>query len=386
MHHSLLGRKVTVIIFLCLIGLPFAGTFLRVTPESVLIENRRLAGFPTVQPTWASLTTFPARAEDYIKDNFGFRSTLIRGYNSLKVFWLHAVPNDQVINGKDGWYFYSPEAFAADKSGVRQISQFQVERWRDDFVAKKRFMEARGVKYLIVIVPDKQDVYPEFLPDSARRFHDVKLLSRFLAQLQTNGKLPILDLQPVLIAAKGVGRLYEKTDAHWNDLGALIAANSIVDKMRVWFPEIRPLDISLREMKTESGDGGDLAKMLGLQDKIREERIICSADLLGGFKAVPPKFSFPLNLPPIKTPSAEEAIKSNNSRVALVSVDSFGARLGPYLRCAFQRTVHLAPGFDASCEDMLPAAVEKEKPDIYIEEMVERYFAKPPEASPLPKD
>ena len=52
-----------------------------------------------------------------------------------------------------------------------------------------------------------------------------------MSSLPANFRLNILDLRKPLARAKDVGRLYFRTDSHWNLLGAAIALDAIINRL-----------------------------------------------------------------------------------------------------------------------------------------------------------
>ena len=80
-----------------------------------------------------------------------------------------------------------------------------------------------------------------------------------------------VDVREALLAAKARERLFEKTDTHWNDRGAFVAYQQLVDAIREQVPAVPPaspredFDAVSRDMA-----GMDLAGMIGLKDVLRE--------------------------------------------------------------------------------------------------------------------
>ena len=71
---------ITVAFCICLAA-PCVGTLFGWDFHPPNNENRRLATFPTVSETAAA--EMPDKFEDYFKDHFGYRNTLIRRYRKL---------------------------------------------------------------------------------------------------------------------------------------------------------------------------------------------------------------------------------------------------------------------------------------------------------------
>ncbi len=80
-----------------------------------------------------------------------------------------------------------------------------------------------------------------------------------------------VDLRPALFDGKARERLYQQTDTHWNDRGALLAYQQIIDAVRARVPATPPAwtrdDFESAERDIE---GLDLAGMMGLTRVLRE--------------------------------------------------------------------------------------------------------------------
>jgi hypothetical protein len=93
-------------LFVGLIALPLAARLVGVGQPSKA-ENRRLTGPPSWPQSAKAIKSFPGKFEAYFDDHFSFRPWLVRTHQRLKVFGLGMSSSDEVLKGKDGWYFYT---------------------------------------------------------------------------------------------------------------------------------------------------------------------------------------------------------------------------------------------------------------------------------------
>jgi hypothetical protein len=174
-----------------------------------------------------------------------------------------------------------------------------------------------------------------------------------------------VDTRSALFEAKPQERLYQKTDTHWNDRGALIAYQQIINAVRVRVPSTPAAwaraDFTPAERTVE---GMDLAGMMGLTRVLRE------VDLQ--LVPVRPRRAHVIE-PAGAQPTAEEGrlvteIDDPSLPRAVIFRDSFVSRLVPFLSEHFSRAVYLWQNdFDA-------AEVLKEHPDVVIQEIVGRHL------------
>jgi hypothetical protein len=94
--------------------------------------------------------------------------------------------------------------------------------------------DARG---LIVIAPNKQSIYGEYLDNAGSRAKT--RLDDLLPRLDPQARKMLLDLRKPLRAAKAQDPsmpLYFKTDTHWNDLGAYFGYRAIIEALAKQIP------------------------------------------------------------------------------------------------------------------------------------------------------
>jgi hypothetical protein len=277
-----------------------------------------------------------------------------------------------VIGGKDGWYFYTGDNLQEDFMGLLPLKEQQLKTWKIDFVHKRDWLAARGIHYLFVVVPNKQSIYPEYLPDFVQKAKGETRLEQLINYLKKDKDVHILDLTPVLRNAKHTGRLYGKTDTHWNFYGAFLGYQAIMRQISRWFPKEHFRNTFWFENLQKEGPGGDLAVMLGMEGSLREMRPFPNHRHL---------CAQPMKLPvhienPHKTEQSEPFMKGCNEAHlrALVFRDSFFIAAQPFLSEAFREVIYVWKPYDQELTERL---MHYFHPDVVIEERVERFCFHP---------
>ena len=128
-------------------------------------------------------------------------------------------------------------------------------------------LEAEGIKFVVLIAPDKEDIYPEYAPagyslDGGGR---TEQLFNYLktAAPQLNVVYPIDELKEAKAAhTAGADTIYYTSDSHWNEVGADVASRELIRKIAaVSGKEYEDFPGSFGEPKTRQGD---LQVLLGL--------------------------------------------------------------------------------------------------------------------------
>lgn len=368
-------------LFIAAIILPLLDSYFHFAPRYVLEENRKLEEIPHFAG-WHEWKKFPARFEAGYNDRFGFREALVKWDSWLKVFVLRESPTTRALIGKDGWLYYT--ASLSDYRGLVRISRADLTDWQRELEAKSAYLASRGVRYLFVIVPDKETIYPEYLPGRIVKVRDLKRADQLFASFEKNhANFEWLDLRPTLKAAKDHGQLFQAADSHWNDLGAQFAAEEIIQRLRQWYPDIPILREKDYKRVVINRGGGDLARMMGFPATFRENYL----DLQPKEPVLKPAtipWQAEQKWDKNQIPKAYETALPDRRHRAILSTDSFGPVLLPLLAASFQRTV-LLPGRQPSDTDFdtyLPRLLDLEKPDVFVELVVERNVAHAPKLNP----
>jgi hypothetical protein len=351
-----------IAMFVAVIGLPLAGKLLPVEGAFALTENRRPAPLPTIQlggPGWGySMVSFPRRFERYWNDSFAFRWYLIRAHSIVKLA-MGVSPSPKALVGRDGYLFYAAEQSVDYFRGVKPFTPEEVKRWREDLEARREWLAERGIRYLVVVAPNKETIYPEYMPEALKPVRTESRLDQLLADLQLHhSQVQVVDLREPLKKAKRSERVYHKTDTHWNDAGALVASSEILSRVKLWFPEIDPAPAP-GSLVARSAPGGDLARILALEDRFPEEHIdwVPSVSVRARQSQVSDSRSGDI--------TAMECDGCSGPRVVM-NQDSFNTNLAPLLAEHFSRIVLV----DGSRLDR--PLIEREKPELVIQEFVER--------------
>jgi len=361
----------TVIVFLIVIAVPGLGLALGLDRKTVSeSEMRELAAWPAWSWAPADVAAWPGRFEQYFEDHFMLRSRLIDWRAAFLWNRLRTSGSDQAIAGKDGWLFYAADGGIDDWTQAEPFTHDELEVWRETLTRRRAFLARRGIPFLFVIAPDKQMIYPEYMPDSLRRMRQEYRADQLIAYLrETMPDFEVLDLRPALFEAKKAGGepLYDRYDTHWNDRGGLVAYQTIIrainHKLAHELTRVAPLE--RQDFDTDpTVASGDRTTMLGLSDEGKESMPGLVLRRGVGYRVVEPKVPDPYGEVGLMITEHE-----NHHLPTLVMYrDSFAGRLIPYLSEHFGRASYLWENeFDFD-------EIDREHPDIVVQEFVARHF------------
>ncbi len=214
------------------------------------------------------------------------------------------------------------------------------------------------------MVPDKQSIYPEFLPEAyAPRGSHLDQLRR---HLQEKSYIRMVDVYGALIKAKKDHSVYYKNDTHWNEFGAFIAYREIIRNVAAYFPSMRPLLPEDFKIEYKVRKGFDLSDML-VSSAFLEETVP-QFSRLSPLQAHKVELVYKLQhlkgFPDWTLPVFEE--RAGHLPKMVLFGDSFRDALVPYLSENFRRSVYVYILED----NLYQPIISHERPDIVIDEIV----------------
>jgi alginate O-acetyltransferase complex protein AlgJ len=354
------GRNVfLVVLFGAVLLAPTAATVLKLNPMRTLDEKRALAKRPTAS-LWRqhSLKQVPVVAqqwEKYFNDNFGFRKLLIGTYRLLSFTLLKTSPNPAVVVGTSTsggrWLFFDAKA-ANDGMGFdsllgrRPYSNAELQSIATNLRAQVDLAKNANVKLMLAICPDKQTMYPEYLPSRLRPAAGTQSrLDQFWGVAANVDGLHAVDLRVALREAKTDSPLYYASDTHWNVRGAAVGYVAIANVLNELDSTVGPVPLASLSWAARGERTGDLTRLLGI-----------------------PVLSGERNLVAVLPQNGQRRGK------LLVLGDSFSDALQQYFELNFAVVKRVRGARGARDTLLTKPLLETEKPDVVLIEAVERYW------------
>jgi len=235
-----------VLLFLAALGAPWVDELVRTDDARGPLqrEHRPPSPKPALVLEPRALHKFPSAYEAYFKDTFGLRDRLLR-WHTLQSLGLFGVsPTDQVLLGKQGWYFYTGDDSVRAWRGLVPFSEEDLRQWKLGLEARRDWLRELGMEYLFVIAPNKETIYPDYYPDTLAKLGPTRL-EQFADYMAANSDVDFLDLRgPFAEERKQDGpqnHVYLEEGTHWNARGALVAYREILARLAKHNPAVAPL-------------------------------------------------------------------------------------------------------------------------------------------------
>ena len=349
------GKLIYCILFFAICLCPSLGML--VTKQETSSENRQLSEFPSPKTEEGKINVeWLSQAGDYFQEHFAFRNELVTGNALLHGRLLETSTADGVIQGKNGWLYYKDSL--DDYLGQDLLSDRSLFNIAHMLSMTQQVLEEKGVNFLFTIAPNKNSLYGDNMPYYDKLKVSDQTNRENLESWLTTEKVAYADLYQALMEEDEV--LYHARDSHWNNKGAALAADVLMDALGKDHDSYEGESYTVRRDYT-----GDLDTMLYPLASTADDEIYYDKET---------------------TYATVEEIQSNfDPRITTVNPvkegslvmyrDSFGNALLPYMADAYAN-VYFSRGIPYQLMD-----VETHSADTVIIERAERFL---PEMSQFP--
>ncbi len=268
----------------------------------------------------------------------------------------------KILPGQDDWLFLWSDQADIDpleqRLGLSRLSPLQMREIVLQYQQRAHWATQHNSEYLVLLAPNKASVYGEYWPENLP-LAEQTFLDEVYAALQ-NAQLPVLDLRPPLQAAKAGALLYYRHDTHWNDRGAYVGTQAVLERLGVD-------KLATARFRLDAINGGDQLRM----GRLNPQAFVDSAYRHLGPDSIP----FTLLDDPTGYPN-DLPYKSKNDKLngpkLLLLHDSFGHAMRPWFSYA-------CPEFSAlwTWGEFRPIVMRQYKPDYVVDEIIERNLARP---------
>ncbi len=337
---KILAQTSLTIIFLATLGFFCLGTIFSEKKDISFQEKRQLASFPQIPSSKALLMAWPKSLTEYLKDQFFYREDLVFLNALMRVKLFQRSPTFVVLAGVEGWYFFMGDWALHDFLRKPEKTDAALTRsWENLIAHRQQMLQEIGANYLVAVAPNKECLYPEFLPKRIEEKIGTSILQVMNDRMSCSPLADhFLDLTEPLRKAKSPELLYFKTDSHWNSRGAYFAYRAIMEKIKLWYPQIAPLpENSFAKRPLENTQNGDLVLLMGLIGSISEK--VEEWDVRPPCTTLEDRTITSERLPAGQSLQANGCPAGADQRVLVIS-DSFGEGIKKYMSATFQDVVY----------------------------------------------
>lgn len=367
-------RKARVALFIVAIVTPLIALLFRPEGARRVESKSRLSARPVWDWHPNQWGSYVLAYRAYFNDHFGYREDLIQLHAYLSFKHLSVAGNKKVLVGKEGWLYLGEYDSAIECTRrVRPLTSGELEEWKTVLERIRDHLQKKGIRYLFVVTPNKDTIYPEFLPEWVNHVHPQSRLDQLMNYMGEHSDVKMVDLRPALMAAKNEHPLFFKTDSHWNSLGACVAAEELNRTIREWYPQVEPqLPADFNVKAIAPSFKGDLLDLGGIGDWVQEDEIVVMPQ--APRRAIPEKLTWGEVGASSFTPLFATTKDAPAFPRTVIFRDSFFGAMQPFVSEHFRRAIFVWRSFDSRVVDQEPC-------EIVIHQMVERHLMRPPPAA-----
>lgn len=309
----------------------------------------------------------PKEFEEAWKSYF-FRNGMWSHSDSIWTYYLTGqLQSEEVVLGSNGWLFFkavNDSDTIADFEGTNSYTAKDYAKCKAGLEKLDKYCAQKGTRYAVIFAPNKENVYPEFMP---RKYRHV-LISRTdkLASEMQKAGFHVVNPKETMMNSKDVlMQEYYSYDTHWNQIGAYMGVRMCLDSMDISTVPLENLETDKLDLKVfgyHTGAMDDLAQMVGMREiNFNDDNEYIIKD----FPTIDWEcYETESNLGNVVSFRNDKA--KMNARVLLVG-DSFRSAMIPSLLFYFSDVyvIHQA-AFDTQ-------DIEEIEPDYLVIEYVERY-------------
>ena len=214
---------ILLFVILCLIPLVFYPVRGREAAESSDVPTALPALVKTVSDAHGKTENvfnqkFLSDAGDYFTGTFAFRNELVTADSALRSGIFHTSTKSNVVIGKDGFLFYG--STMDDYLGRTTLTDLQLSQIAYNLSLMQRTLEEDGKTFVFTIAPNKNSLYPQYMPSGYKTDRTTANYTRLVPYLEKAG-VNYVNLHAFFSGQDEV--YYHKTDSHWNNKGAALA-------------------------------------------------------------------------------------------------------------------------------------------------------------------
>ena len=352
-----------LIIFLCFLIMPniiykvFYDKF-----DHTNYENRVLSIKPVLDIK--HLDEYPKEYETYFSDYIPFRNELVKLKNILDITIFNNLTSKDLLLGKDKWLFLKWYPLVEDYIGNYKYYDQELKNAKDNLLKLEKIIKDKNIDFYLMICPDKNKIYPEYMPDYIKRIHpEYNSTDKLIEYLRKNYDIKIVYPKKELLKYKESDLLYYKYDAHWNRLGAYIGYIELMKAMNKDYIDLKDINIIRNDMGTPIYK---LANMISLSEsKYKYDTEYSVSNFTTNNYLLVNKYN--TNATTIEHFNSD----SPDKRRIVVLRDSFSEAMLDYISSNFYEVIFISIAYDDI--NVLDYAI-KLKPDIIIYQSVERYL------------
>jgi hypothetical protein len=227
------GRRsniLTIALFGLMLATPGILTIFNVSLTDPVDEKRVKAPRPDLSGCLNSgrFDTCHLEVDGWFNDHYKPRDLLIKLKTQIDYSLFST--SDKVHIGPSNWLYYR-STMDHEKVFNERLSQENFDRLLDDFDRLDGYLAGRGIRLVVLPLPLKDVIYPEYLPGSVPSLPADSRYQQLREWLAGHDSIITVDAAALLAELKKDLPVFHKTDFHWNDPAGFRYSQALVNTL-----------------------------------------------------------------------------------------------------------------------------------------------------------
>lgn len=370
-HNS----RIDIVFIVCVIAFMYFPASSINREEVSVQENRTLAKYVPLIDNGKINYNYGRDFEAWFNDRFNQRKFFIDVHSSVSRMIDKKLKNEKAMAGKDNWLFTKRWNSVETFQNKEVFSERELKRIKENIEGVQKWAAKNGIKFYILLSPDKERIYPEFYPKKIKKIGKLAKIDQTYDFIRTQTSVPVVYPYKELMEAKKDHILYYKTGTHWNHRGANVAYQAMMARIKQDFPNLYIMKESDFKIVSKVEADVDIASALGIdaykvfpeKDMTYEVFEVKNPQTVSGHTLVDKKKR-------IETYDYTNRDASKKLRAVFYG-DSFFLRMNWYVAESFAKMQHIYTGYGRMFDvGFMADDIRKLKPDIFVVQTTERFL------------
>lgn len=352
-------------------------------PEKLRSENseNRILSELSLPDGLDELFALPDALTAWYNDHLPFKEAMVQAESELEIAIFNQLDSDHATLGtKKPWLFYK-EKDGDQVENYKHTDSFDfvmLSEIKDELYRLKNKLSENSIELVLLIAPDKETIYGEYMPSYIKVFKDNPARTDvLLAYLSENAPdINVIFPREELLNAKTSSTVYYESDTHWNRVGAKVAFDALMDRLSSTDNNYANtlIDIGFTDIAYDGISGFTAGEHMWYEGDIQKLCRLPSSYNSSEYYPDRPPYAVTLDrtISPGGEVIAQHSISSSDTyadKKICFCGDSYRWQLVDYVREGFRESTVISRYYLDLDE------VIAEQPDIFVYEVPERYLA-----------
>lgn len=229
-----------IAIFLLCISLPFLSAHRMAEGRISTMENRTLAGYPSLKSDDGHWNTeYPAQYEAWINDNLRGRTILVEINSALQYQLFHRIVKSDTIEGQDHWLFVNVPKQIVEYQHLNLLPEESLNLYAANMQGISDYLKERGISFYYFQCYDKETIYPEKYVTGINQIGTVSRTDQILSSLQSKTDVKQISVKETLLDHADEKIYFHSVDPmHWNMKGAYLGYQVLIQELQKDYDQI----------------------------------------------------------------------------------------------------------------------------------------------------